>query len=227
MASNWNEYQEEAAAFFRSIGLDAETNVTMEGVRTRHAVDVVVRSHHVGFDVTWLVECKFWDTPVSKLHVLGLRTIVLELGADRGIVLSESGFQSGAHEAATLTNVHVTSLATLRTTATAEIYSMRMRDLYDRTKECRRRYWAISKTERIRLGLRPDVPDVGYSGDIVIQAAEALLAEALRGAYPFSVDTLPVCVVLGTPQTCASPDEVLALVTPMIEDLEKRLPKED
>ena len=74
-------------------------------MRTTHDVDVVVRSKHVGFEILWLVECKHWKTSVSKLHVLGLREIVADTGADRGIALSESGFQSGAVEAANLTNV--------------------------------------------------------------------------------------------------------------------------
>src|SRR5437899_12186894 len=131
MANTWKEYQEEAAAFFRALGLDAETDATVQGVRTRHDIDVLVRSHHVGFDVTWLVECKHWMSRVSKLHVLALREIVADVGADRGILLSETGFQSGAIEAATLTNVHVTSLADVRRTASNEIMSMRLRELYD------------------------------------------------------------------------------------------------
>lgn len=110
MATDWRDYQEEAAALFRSMGLDAVTNETIQGVRTKHDVDVVVRSHYAGFDVTWLVECKHWKSPVSKLHVLALREIVSDTGADRGILLCEVGFQSGAIEAANLTNVQVTSL---------------------------------------------------------------------------------------------------------------------
>jgi len=54
----WSDYQEEVAEFFRSLGLAAETNVTVRGVRTNHNVDVVVRSKHVGFEILWLIECK-------------------------------------------------------------------------------------------------------------------------------------------------------------------------
>lgn len=93
--AEWDDYQEEAAEFFRSIGLEAETNVTLQGVRTSHDVDVVVRSDLFGFDLLWIIECKYWKQAVSKLHVLALREIVTDLGADRGILLSESGFQSG------------------------------------------------------------------------------------------------------------------------------------
>ena len=107
MATVWSEYQEEAAEFFRSLGLQADTNVTLKGARTSHDVDVVVRSRHAGFEVTWVVECKHWKSAVSKLHVLGLRQIVADVGADRGILLAEAGFQSGAAEAAALTNVQL------------------------------------------------------------------------------------------------------------------------
>ena len=65
MATDWSDYQEEAAALFRSMGLDAATNVTVQGVRTTHDVDVVVKSKHAGFEVQWLVECKHWKSPVD------------------------------------------------------------------------------------------------------------------------------------------------------------------
>jgi hypothetical protein len=35
-------------------------------------------------DIVWIVECKHWKTAVSKLHVLDLREIVSDIGADRG-----------------------------------------------------------------------------------------------------------------------------------------------
>ena len=120
MTNNWKDYQEETAAFFRGLGLDVQTGVRIKGARTHHEIDVLVRSHHVGFEVLWIVECKQWQSRVSKLHVLALRQIVTEVGADRGILVSEAGFQSGATEAAALTNVWVTSLATLRRTASAD-----------------------------------------------------------------------------------------------------------
>ena len=156
MAISWKEYQEETASFFRSLGLDASTNVSVEGVRTTHDVDVLVKSHHVGFEITWLVECKHWKTRVSKLHVLALREIVADVGADRGIMLSEAGFQNGAIEAANLTNVQVTTLAEVSATAKNDIYSMRLRELYDRIEKCNDRYWDIHKDQRIEHELRPE-----------------------------------------------------------------------
>jgi restriction system protein len=155
MADDWKEYQEEAAEFFRSLGLSAETDVKLDGVRTSHDIDVVVKSKHVGFEILWLVECKYWKSPVSKLHVLGLREITSDLGADRGILLCEAGFQSGAIEAANLTNVRVTTLASLSIETRQDVSAMRLRELYDRVEHSNDRYWALDKPYRKSVGLRP------------------------------------------------------------------------
>lgn len=223
MPSDWKTYQEDAVAFFRGLGHDAQTDVQLKGVRTTHDVDVVVRLLHVGFDVLWLVECKHWRARVSKLHVLGLREIVTDLGADRGIILSESGFQSGAIEAAALTNVTPTSLAELRRTASHDIMEMRVRDLYDRTEVARKRYWDIPKGERTSLGLRPEAPEVGYSGDQIVQLAEDVLSNAMRGTYPFECDSLQALVYLGGLHTFNGAPDVLKIVEPLITDLEQKL----
>ncbi|MBT9143794.1 MAG: hypothetical protein DDT32_02138 [Syntrophomonadaceae bacterium] len=222
MASPWKDYQEEAAAFFRSLGLDASTDVTVQGVRTSHDIDVVVRSHHVGFDITWLVECKRCKTRISKLHVLALREIVTDVGADRGILLSEAGFQSGAIEAAALTNVQVTSLAQVRTTASNDILSMRLCEIYDRIEECKERYWEIPKNKRIEHGLRADVGEWDYSGARIIELVSDLLSRAFRGLYPIKSETLVAITTPGVPEQFASPEEVVAVVEPMVAELEAR-----
>lgn len=223
MAEAWSDYQDEAAEFFRSLGLEAATNVTVQGVRTKHDVDVLVKSRHGGFEVTWVVECKHWRSRVSKLHVLALREIVTDLGADRGILLSESGFQSGAAEAAALTNVHLTSLADSRKTASAEVYAMRLRELYDRLETCRVKYWDIPKRDRIEGGLRPDVFDHGYSGASVISFAEDLLRKGLRGSYPFETHAMWRHAIEGAPEVIGSVEDLYARLAPMLDELEARL----
>ncbi|MFA5193943.1 MAG: restriction endonuclease [Verrucomicrobiia bacterium] len=222
MTMNWKDYQEEAAKFFCGLGLDAQTDVTVKGARTTHDVDVLVKSHHAGFDVTWMVECKQWNTKVSKLHVLALREIVTDTGADRGILLSESGFQSGAIEAASLTNVLVTSLAEARVKSEHDVNAMRLRDFYGRVETCRERYWEIPKDVRIEYCLRPDVGNIGYSGNTVITAIEELLVRGLRGKYPFVTDTMS-CTVLSLPASVASSTHLLQIIDPLLTDLESRL----
>jgi restriction system protein len=221
MAVDWCEYQEETAAFFRSLGLEAQTNVTVQGVRTQHDIDVLVKMHHVGFEVTWAIECKHWKTKVSKLHVLGLRSIVQEIGADRGILLCEAGFQSGALEAAQLTNVVVTSLANVMQSAQNDIYSLRIRELLERIEASRERYWEIPKSERIKHGLRQELGGGGYSAFFVFHTADEIMGKAIRGVYPIS-DLTPF-QDLKTPPILSGPQEVLIYLEPIIADLESRL----
>jgi len=223
MATNWKDYQEEAASFFRSLGLTAETDVTVAGVRTKHDVDVFVTSQHAGFEITWIVECKHWKAPISKLHVLGLRQIVTDIGADRGIILGESGFQSGAVEAANLTNIQLTSLADLAISSGSAIYSMRLRDLHNRVEECNERYWDIPKGVRINVGLRPDSAGYGYSGNVKISLVRDLLSRSYRGRFPFSSDTLEALCEPEFPEQFHSQQEVFEFAEPLIVELERLL----
>ena len=58
--TDWKKYQEDVADLFRSLGLSVATEEPVEGVRTSHNVDVVVRSKQAGIDQLWLIECKNW-----------------------------------------------------------------------------------------------------------------------------------------------------------------------
>lgn len=221
--SDWRRYQERVAAFFRSLGLDAETDVTLQGVRTAHEVDVVVRSRFAGFDALWLVECKHWQSRVSKLHVLGLRQIVHDVGADRGLIMAEGGFQAGAVEAAQLTNVTVSSLAQLARTTASDVLRMRTRDLADRVDACRTRYWAINKQDRIQLGLRADVYELGYSGQVHIEGIDLSLREGLAGKFPIKRANLAGHIWALAAYEATSAEDLIAVVEPAVSDLERRL----
>lgn len=221
MGVDWFDYQEEVAAFFRSLGFDAKTNVRVAGVRTNHDIDVLVKMFRAGFEITWVIECKHWKSKVSKLHVLGLRSIVQEIGADRGILLSEAGFQSGAIEAAQLTNVVVTSLADVMQSAQNDIHNLRMRELLERIECAKVRYWDIPKNIRIKHGLRQEPMEGGYSGFSVLQMADEIMGMAIRGVYPIS--DLIHFIYLKNPPMLSGPKEVLDFLEPIIGDLESRL----
>jgi hypothetical protein len=220
---DWKDYQEEAAKFFRSLGLDASTDVTIQGVRTKHDVDVLVKSHHYGFDVTWIVECKRWKEPVSKLHVLAFREIVTDTGADRGILLAEAGFQSGAVEAANLTNVQVTSLAGLNVTAREQISAVRLRELHERVERCNARYWEIPKDKRIEDGLRPDFGNIFYSGARIIDLCRDLLSRGSLGRFPFRSEELAVYLMPKLQQDFLSTTQVVQTVDELVQELETKL----
>jgi restriction system protein len=43
MNDPWYKFQEQICTHFKSLGFDAETNKTIEGVRTNHDIDVPAR----------------------------------------------------------------------------------------------------------------------------------------------------------------------------------------
>ena len=93
----WERYQHQAAELLRELGFSAEVNASLtEPNGAVHAIDVAARRTVAGVDLLWIVECKLWKRRVPIEKVDALRSRVLNLGADRGLLMSESGFQSGA-----------------------------------------------------------------------------------------------------------------------------------
>lgn len=122
----WERYQHQAADLLRELGFSTEVNASLtEANGTVHAIDVVARRIVAGVDLLWVVECKLWEKPVPKKEVGNLKAIVDAVGADRGLLMSESGFQSGAIRMAKQKNITPSSLAELRADAADEILAAR------------------------------------------------------------------------------------------------------
>lgn len=116
----WKRYQQATADVFHRLGCNAQVDLSVAGVRATHAIDVHATFLRSGILCTWIIECKLWKSRVTKEKVLALKSIIEDLGADRGIIVSELGFQSGAQDAARGTNITlVTSLQEFERTALA------------------------------------------------------------------------------------------------------------
>ena len=109
----WREYEQQAAGFFTSLGLNSQIQCKVQGARAEHEIDVFVTGAVGGIEFKWVVECKDWKVNIPKEKVIVLAGIVQDVGADRGFLLSEKGFQSGALLAARATNLTLTSVADL------------------------------------------------------------------------------------------------------------------
>lgn len=116
----WKDYQEDTAAYYRALGLSAQTDQKIDGARSTHKVDVAVRGYRAGVEFLWIVECKYWNRRVSKSAVATLSSIVQDVGADRGLILSRRGFQPGATALAQKSNITLTSLSELQADTAAE-----------------------------------------------------------------------------------------------------------
>ncbi|NCL76396.1 restriction endonuclease [Rhodococcus sp. YH1] len=148
----WKDYQEEAAQFYRSLGLIATTDERIEGVRGTHDIDVAVRGRHGGIDFLWIVECKRWARPIPKEKVAALSSVVADIGASRGILLSEAGFQAGALRMAERSNVTLTSLKELGENAEPEVLAYSVATLRDRLRAARTELNALLRPVHSRRG---------------------------------------------------------------------------
>ena len=145
MTVAWREYQESAAEFFRTLGFHANVEAKIDGARVSHKIDVFVTGvvHGIGF--RWVVECKHWKSNIPKEKVLALISIVQDIGADRGFLLSETGFQSGAIRVSSNTNITLSSLEDLKIEAEGTLIRNAVTHLLGRREQIRTRLWHLHK----------------------------------------------------------------------------------
>lgn len=187
----WYQFQEEICTHFNSIGTRAETNVIVQGVRTTHNIDILVKIKFLGQDLLWIVEAKRWNKKINKLQILGLRTIVNDIGADKGFIISEKGFQSGAIEAAKNSNIKLTSLKELILETKELIQSEIIKSYTKRLVLIEHRYWAHDKKTRIKYGLRGETWEypINFSGHNLLLTAHWAIKAAENNEYPIDLET--------------------------------------
>ena len=150
----WRVYQDSVAVFLSHLGFEVLVDETLRGARSEHDVDVTARMRVAGVDQLWLIECKSWKRPVPKERVLTFRGVVEDVGADRGLIFSESGFQVGAFNAARDTNITLTSLADFEQNSVAEVASTRAKVLDERIAKLMQAFeaiWHLPESERLAV----------------------------------------------------------------------------
>jgi len=192
--ADWFLFQEEICDYFQSLGALAETNVTVQGVRTAHDIDILVKTKFLGEDLTWIIEAKKWKKKVNKLQVLALRTIAEDIGVDRAFIISEAGFQSGSYEAAENTNIKLKTFEELKKDTKELVESEIVKTYQKRLQLLETRYWSHSKSIRKEYGLRGEIWDypVNFSGHILLMTAHSALDSAEKREYPIILETLLV-----------------------------------
>lgn len=150
----WEEYQDEVSVFLSQMGFDVTVDETIRGARAEHKIDVTARMSIAGLDQCWLIECKSWKRRVPKERVLTFLGVVEDIGADRGLLFSESGFQAGAIYAAQNTNITLTSLADFENNFPAEVSSARAKVLDERIAGLMQAFaavWDLPECERVAV----------------------------------------------------------------------------
>ncbi|SRR5258708_1949439 len=150
--THWEEYQDQAADFYRTLGLNATVNQQIEGVRGIHKLDVFVQGAVFGIPFKWVVECKDWKSNIPKAKVLVLASIIQDVGADKGFLLSEVGFQSGAIRVARNSNITLSSIADLRDVVKEELEQTTLAKLHWRAANVMRRLWTLHRQTHKLIG---------------------------------------------------------------------------
>lgn len=181
---NWSEYQEQAAEFFSSLGLNTKIEYELKGARGIHILDVYASGNFNGISFNWIIECKAWKSNIPKEKVMALSAIVQDVGADRGFLLSETGFQSGAIRAARSTNITLTSLEDLSfTTERFEVDSL----IGKKNWEIQKAKGRLLEIKRISEAHEYSVERTLLFGELGV--IEMLFEDALEGRFPVAYPT--------------------------------------
>jgi hypothetical protein len=105
MPDRWEELEETVAAILLECGMESTRTVTLKLPRGSVDIDVVAKEAIDGIQSLIICECKNWRTNIPKEIVHAFRTVMGEIGANRGYIISRVGFQTGAYEAAEATNI--------------------------------------------------------------------------------------------------------------------------
>lgn len=146
----------------------------------------------LGADIKLVVEAKCWKSNVPKEKVLALRSIVDEVGADKGFLISANGFQAGAIEAALKTNIQLVTFDELRGRTKNIIQSEMLQAYQVRADLLVKRYFSHSKSVRIKYGLRDDPYEFTFrfSGQLFIGMIFSAIERAKENRYPMRAKSL-------------------------------------
>lgn len=97
--TDWKDLQRRVHQAFIEMRCYAEEPKTITLVRGNKEIDVYVEDVIHGIKNIYLIECKYWNSDIPQEIVHGFRTIISDSGANKGIIIAKSGFQSGAFEA--------------------------------------------------------------------------------------------------------------------------------
>jgi len=103
--TSWKELEIKVFSLLKGLGYKTKRNARIKGVRGKHQVDVVASFEFGGLFYSVIVECKYWNCKVKKAQVATLSSVVSDIGAEKGIIISIRGFQKGALELAKNSNI--------------------------------------------------------------------------------------------------------------------------
>jgi hypothetical protein len=105
--NTWQELERMVKQAFSEMGYESSLNYKLKTVRGTVDIDVHAIKSSTPIPTLVLCECKYWDKSVPQNVVHGFRTVCSDAGAHFGLIISKKGFQSGAKNSRSRTNIHL------------------------------------------------------------------------------------------------------------------------
>lgn len=216
---DWKQYQEEIAQFFRKIGATAETNVTVKGARGTHDIDVYATFNLWGQKCVWICECKFWKSSIPKEKVLTLYQISQDIGADRGFLFSEKGFQSGAIKVTSNTNVTLTSLEEFCESSEEDLFRFSILNFLKKINSFKKLVRELWLDEQYNAGSLKNIPfDEVVLLDGLLLHLSLVTQGAIEGRFPVSFASIDSKI-----KRCNTFSELLVDLNQELEKIEYKI----
>jgi restriction system protein len=103
--TTWRDLERRTAQILEECGMEVAQARAVETARGIVTVDVHAIDGNTTPPSTIIVECELWRKRLPKNAVHAFRAVLSDTGANLGLIVSSTGFQSGAREAASHSNI--------------------------------------------------------------------------------------------------------------------------
>jgi hypothetical protein len=116
LVKDWGGFEKLVAKLNETGEVTVEHNVTLIGQSgAPRQIDVLIKHKQGLYEHSVIAECKYWNSPVERIHVDALAITVREVHASKGVIFSTKGFQSGAITQAAHDNIELFKVRDLTT----------------------------------------------------------------------------------------------------------------
>lgn len=226
---DWKAYKQAAALPFEVLDCQVAVEKTVEGSRGDHRIDVWIQAQQYGVKTCCIIDCRHWDTPVTKAEVMALKQVMKDVKGDRALMLSNAGFDSGATKAARSTSITLTTLEAIQETAELELTRTTLISLENRITKLKQSLERLSESVQVASGIWQSLPKPGVDAGWVAKTTEAL--EAIKFGFAKARLQQPPYFVQkdetsGQPLLVATIEEFVTQAVVLIEVAESKLKKQ-
>lgn len=112
---DWDGFERLVSKLCETGDVTVEHDVVMVGKSgAPRQIDVAIKSKQGLVEHLVIVECKYWNRPVSRANVDSLVNSLRELNASKGIIFSVKGFQKGAIQQASCEGIELFNIRSLK-----------------------------------------------------------------------------------------------------------------